>query len=180
MDKIKLLEILSNKNFVVKNSEFYLGNHEEFIHCFNEDKKISLIIKEYETKDNTTILNDVMKVRKILRENNVNIWNSYFLILLNQGDSENIDVKNYGIERNSQGLRKYVINDNNDVYRMPFIKKDDGNSTKLDFTGDFKEILKTDDSELQDYLNWLIDTDGDMVEIKKKVIKEKINELIKG
>lgn len=180
MNKTELLEIFSEKYFVVKNSELFLGNHEEFIHCFNDDKKISLIIKEYETKDNTRILNDVMKVRNILRENDINIWNSYFLILLNEGDLESIDPKNYGIERNSQGLRKYVINQKSDIYRMPFIEDDDGGSTKLDFTGDFNKILKTDDPELEVYLKWLINSDGDFVEIKKKAIKDKINEIIKG
>lgn len=181
MNKINLLEFLHKHHFIVGKSEFFLNNHEEFIHCINTDKQISLIIKEYHQKDLLNVDDDVMKVRSILRENDINIWNSYFLVLLASGEiSAAVDAKIYSIERKPQGLRKYVIISESDLYRIPFIENRKVDDTLLNFAANFDEVLKTDDLEIKGFLEWIIDLDGDFIEIKKSVIKEKVNELIKG
>lgn len=181
MNKIKVLEILYKHHFIVEKSEVFLNNHEEFIHCINTDNQISLIIKEYHQHDLLNVDDDVMKVRTILRENNINIWNSYFLVLLASGEiSAAIDSKIYSIERRPQGLRKYVIISENDLYRIPFIENREVDDVSLNFAANFDEVLKTDDLETKGFLEWIIDSDGDLIEIKKSVIREKVNELIKG
>lgn len=181
MNKIKLLEVLYKHHFIVEKSEVFLNNHEEFIHCINKDNQISLIIKEYRHQDLLNVDNDVMKVRAILRENNINIWNSYYLVLLVSGEiSAAVDSKIYSMERKPQGLRKYVIISENDLYRIPFIANRKVDTVSLNFAANFDEFLKTDDIEAKDFLEWIIESGGDFIEIKKKIVREKVNELIKG
>ncbi|MGG4468459.1 ABC-three component system middle component 1 [Paenibacillus alvei] len=179
MTKTEILEILYKHDFIVQKSEIFISNLEEFIHCVNLDRQISLIIKEYSQHDLSNVSNDVMKVRRILRENNANIWNSYFLILLSSFDNFK-DLKVYSIERNAQGLRKYVIVSENDLYRIPFIENIEENNISLNFAANFSEFFKTNDIETQGILEWIIDSDGEFVEIKKNLIKEKVKEIIKG
>lgn len=179
MSKMNILEILSHHNFPIKQSEIFLKYHEEFIHCVNEENQISLVIKEYDENNLLAINDDVMRVRAILRENNINIWNSYFLILLTASTST-VDSKIYHIERKPQGLRKYVILSKDDLYRIPFIEKSKDDNVSLNFSTNFDEFLETDDLEVKKFLEWMINNNGEYVEIKKSEIKENINKLIEG
>lgn len=59
-----------------------------------------------------------VKVRKILNDKNLNVFNSYLLILI----EEKIDYEIfYLIERNNIGIRKYVIKHKTDLERVTFL-----------------------------------------------------------
>lgn len=59
-----------------------------------------------------------VKVRKILSEKNLNVFNSYLLILI----EEKINYEFfYLIERNNIGIRKYVVKHQTDLERVTFL-----------------------------------------------------------
>ncbi|MGW5952466.1 ABC-three component system middle component 1 [Bacillus mycoides] len=179
MNKTRLLEVLDSHKFTVEKSEMFLKNHEEFVYCVNEDKHLSLIVKEYQEYSQSKIINDVMKVRTILKEHEINIWNSYYLILCTSVELlEEIGTKIYSIERNSKGLRKYVIMSEADLYRIPFIKDSYSEEISLNFETNFEEILSTSDQEVSMLLKWILESDGDFLEIKKPLIKDRINKFL--
>ncbi|WP_423752128.1 ABC-three component system middle component 1 [Exiguobacterium indicum] len=121
------------------------------------------------------MLEDVTRVKKVLRSNDYNIWNSYFLILLSTSNT----IKNYNIERNSIGLRKYVINEASDLYRIPFIKEESSESNELNFSKSLNEILSTDDPELKKIYDWMIKEDASYTDLGTKKIQDKVNEIMK-
>lgn len=181
MDKSKLLSVLDKFNFVVEKSEVFSVFDEEFIYCVNKNNNISIVIKKYKEFSEENILEDVLKARGLLRENNINIWNSYYLILFSNPKNLLKTKPNvYSIERNSKGLRKYVVLNEDDLYRIPFIKPDQINRANLDFQTNFMEILNTDDSDISKIIRWIMESDGDLIEIKKRTIKEKISEIYNG
>ena len=181
MDKSRLLSILDKYSFIVEKSEVFSKLDEDFIYCVNKDRNISIIIKQYKEFNQMSILDDVIKVRGILRENNINIWNSYYLIsFVNSEVLSGSESKVYSIERNSRGLRKYVIINEEDLYRMPFIKPYQAERVLLDFKTNFNEILETEDKEITKVLRWIMESNGDLVDIKKQTIKEKISEIYFG
>ncbi len=88
-------------------------------------------------------------------------------------------IKNYNIERNSIGLRKYVINEASDLYRIPFIKEESSESNELNFSKSLNEILSTDDPELKKIYDWMIKEDASYTDLGTKKIQDKVNEIMK-
>lgn len=84
----------------------------------------------------------------------------------------------YQIERDSKGLRKYLILEEEDLYRIPFIRSEKEQETSLNFASDFNEILKTKDQDVNELVEWIFSQDGEYKEIQKKNIKIKINEIL--
>jgi hypothetical protein len=172
MNSSKLLEFLDGQKFIVKNTEMFQSNYQEFVYCYNHENKISLIFKEYQEFSQASILEDVMQVRKLLRENEINIWNSYYIILAPKLSDEK---RIYSIERNPKGLRKYVITNERDLFRIPFIRLEQSGEFVLNFESNNNEILSSDDQGVTEYLEWIMESQGDLVEIKKSIIKDKIS-----
>lgn len=166
------MEFLDGQKFIVKNTEMFQSNYQEFVYCYNHEKKVSLIFKEYQVFSQKNILEDVMKVRKLLRENEINIWNSYYVILAPKLIEEK---RIYSIERNPKGLRKYVITNEKDLFRIPFIRLEKSEEFVLNFDSSDNEILNSDDQIVNEYLKWIMEAQGDLVEIKKSIIKDKIS-----
>jgi hypothetical protein len=176
--KSEILIFLDRYNFNVDKSEIFIKEHEEFVYCYREKNNVGFIIKEYNDYTNAQIMEDVIKIRTILRQQNINIWNSYYIILINSASISNeIGSKIYNIERNSKGLRKYVVLDESDLFRIPFIKHEDPNTTSLNFISDFNQVLYTEDNDVRELIQWVIESEGEFVELKKPVLKEKINEI---
>ncbi|MGV3266478.1 ABC-three component system middle component 1 [Cytobacillus pseudoceanisediminis] len=173
MNKSELLEVLDRQKFIVKNTEMFQKNYKEFVYCYNYEKKISLIVKEYEQFSQSSIVEDVMQVRMLLRANEINIWNSYYIILAPRL-SEQAEKKIYSIERNPKGLRKYVITNERDLYRIPFIKLEQSSGILLNFESSFNDILSSNDQDVIKFLEWIMESQGDTIEIKKSIIKDKI------
>lgn len=181
MNKSEILNIVSSSNFTVKNTEFFLKEDpEEFFFCENDQTLTSLIVKEYFEIDYDKIISDVSKTRVILRKHNVNIWSTYFLIVYNGNLAEDEKTEVYSIERNSQGLRKYVIANETDLFRIPFINDPEVHKGELDFEKTLSEVLETDDLELKKLYKWMIEEEADYTIIDKNKMKQKINQVLKG
>lgn len=88
--------------------------------------------------------------------------------------------KIYNIERNSKGLRKYVVLEESDLFRIPFIKDKEKNNTSLNFISDFNQVLQTEDEDVNELIKWVIESEGEFLELKKTILKEKINEIFYG
>jgi len=178
LDQSKILSNLHEHNFIVQNSEMFLENS-GLIYCYNEVLNIGFIVKEYPDYCLENIMSDVIAARSILRNLNINIWNTYFIILLNIAYSDKDNYREfYQIERNSKGLRKYLILEESDLYRIPFIENHEKEETSLNFAANFNEILKTKDEEVDELIKWIFKEDGEYKEIQKKNIKAKINEIL--
>lgn len=176
MNKTTFLNIISTKNFIIINdTKLIKENPEEFLYCKNTFSEKILVAKEYAEINSKIILEDVSRVKKVLRSNDYNIWNSYFLILLSTSNT----TKSYTIERNSIGLRKYVINEASDLYRMPFIKEESSEPNELNFSKSLNEILSTDDFDLKEIYDWMIKEDASYTDLGPKKIQDKVNKIMK-
>lgn len=179
-----LMEILDQNKFVVEKSEMFLADDREFMYSYNSEINYGFIIKEYKGKNFGTkqILDDVLNARVLLKKHDVNIWNSYYLVLIDEKLSIDSELKNhlYNIERNSNGLRKYVIIDKDDLLRIPFIKTNQENILQLNFSSSLIDVLSTDDEEVESLINWIIKEEGEFQELKRTELKGKINKLFIG
>lgn len=184
MNKSELMEILDVNNFVVEKSEMFSMDDKEFIYSYNEGINHGFVIKEYKSNQCNIgkVLEDVLNARIILRKHNINIWNSYFLVLIDFEEKKENEISShiYNIERNSSGLRKYVIIDKEDLLRIPFIKTSQENIMKLNFSSNLNEVLFTEDKEVGNFINWILEEEGEFQELKRSVVKEKINKLFIG
>jgi len=65
-------------------------------------------------------INNIAKsIREVIKEyTKYNLWNTYFLIVVNKNS---YNEKYYYIERDVRNLRKYVIQNEMDILRLPFL-----------------------------------------------------------
>lgn len=170
MNKSMLLNIINSKNYKMTKKDIFPDEFtNDFLYCSNEQLNINLIAKEYTNFSFDEIVQEVIDIRSILVKKNMNIWNTYFLILLEDTYEENEnEYQVYSIERNSQGLRKYVIKNENDLYRIPFVKNDKTSNKELDFDKTINEIINTSDTELNNIFKWLVNEED--IDIETKLI----------
>lgn len=115
-------------NLVKERLFFYDYSYQEFewtaalgIVAFSKGH-INVFLKSYgsdiEAKD---IINDTMQVRQQLAESHgINIWNSYMLICPGGLSESYVDLI-LKVEKDTTALRKYVICNESDINRIPFL-----------------------------------------------------------
>jgi hypothetical protein len=115
-------------------------------------------------------INDISKsIREIIKNHvEYNLWNTYLLVLV---DKNSFNEKYYYVERDVRNLRKYVIQNENDISRIPFINILEN---KLD-NEELKGHSYSPSEQIQDLYKSLIDKDGD----RKKLSNFKISETLK-
>ncbi|MGT2625116.1 ABC-three component system middle component 1 [Streptococcus thoraltensis] len=71
-------------------------------------------------------INNIAKnIREVIKKDTrYNLWNTYFLILVNKNS---FNEKYYYIERDVRNLRKYVIQNEMDILRLPFLEISNSN-----------------------------------------------------
>ncbi|PGD17959.1 ABC-three component system middle component 1 [Bacillus toyonensis] len=178
MKKSELISILNSNNFIVSKSELFIKkDNKEYIYCFNKAINTGFIIKKYQHFDYENILEDVIDIFLFLKKNEINIWNTYYMILLElDEDPPEKHSDFYKIERNSQGLRKYVIMTQEDLYRIPFLfnLQEKG---ELNHISNLRGFLHTGEKEVDDFIEWVIEeveNDG----IKKSDVKMRVDNLM--
>lgn len=115
MEFNQIKEWLRKSNFTVIHSDDF---YPEYFFCKRE--QINVIVKEYENEViSSEVRNDAVNIRNILNKIGENIWNSYLFVCNKNGQ---IDIS-YSIEKDSIGIRKYVINSKEDFKRIPFLDK---------------------------------------------------------
>ncbi|MGR5879235.1 ABC-three component system middle component 1 [Bacillus pacificus] len=91
---------------------------------YYENKYISVLLKsfsEFPTSD--MFKHECLNIREILIDLDKNIWNSYYLICL-EGEIEGLNKDLiYLLERDKVAIRKYVIQNKSDIYRIPFLSR---------------------------------------------------------
>lgn len=80
-------------------------------------------------------INNIAKnIREVIKKSmKYNLWNTYFLIVVNKNS---FNEKYYYIERDVRNLRKYVIQTEMDILRLPF----------LDISNSNKEVKQVEES----------------------------------
>lgn len=83
---------------------------------------INVFLKVYNMDvEAKNIIDDTLKIRRQLVNNQeVNIWNSYMLIFLQEESDSYIDLV-LNVEKDTTALRKYVICKESDINRIPFL-----------------------------------------------------------
>lgn len=141
---------------------FYHESNGKLIIVYNEKITQDSLIKE--------MINEISKnIRNIIKKRvEYNLWNTYLLVLV---DKNSFNEKYYYVERDVRNLRKYVIQIENDISRIPFIHITEN---KLDNAG-VKGHSYSPSEQIQDLHKSLIDKDG----YRKKLSKARVSESLK-
>jgi hypothetical protein len=110
-------------------------------------------------------------IRSLLMEMGANVWNAYYLLCSSSDDIDD-DLAFY-IERNSVSLRKYVLRQDVDLNRIPFL--DDIMINEIDNPLSFTESINETDSIISVLLTEVKKTDGHKSNLNKTVIKDVVN-----
>lgn len=169
MEINQVLEWLRKKEFYVENSHVFYPNY-----IFCKKNQINLVLKEYENNNQfETIGYDSSEIREIVNKIGENVWNTYFLVC----KSSNLDSLPYSIERDSIGVRKYVINSEQDFLRIPFLDEHGKNESVKSM--ELLNIYSSQNEELENLTNFLIETDGAQKILDKKEIKDLFSKVYK-
>jgi len=110
-------------------------------------------------------------IRSLLMDMGANVWNAYYLLCSNLDDID--DDLAFFIERNSASLRKYVIRQDGDLNRIPFL--DDIKVNKIDNPLSFTESINETDSITSVLLTEVKKVNGHKSNLNKIVIKDVVN-----
>lgn len=129
---------------------------------------INVFLKAYD-KDiqMSDIIRDTIGVRKHLEKSfEVNIWNSYMLFCPGKSDESYIDLA-MKVEKDTTALRKYLIIEESDINRIPFLDNTNSESVKPKKILD-EEVKKMGEvQELVNYVKELTLKEGGKISAKK-------------
>lgn len=119
MDLLKTLKLkIENSKF--DKIEIQSIGYETFYN--NRDGKLIIIYDDQIVQDQTykeSINQTAKEIRdKIKKFSDYNLWNTYLLILVSKNP---LSEKYYYVERDVRNLRKYVLQSEDDILRVPFI-----------------------------------------------------------
>ena len=144
------------------------------ITCYVNERRNVLLKNFIQEPTIQEIKKESLEIREILLSQNKNIWNTYYLICL---ENENKDVNErddntYLLERDTTAIRKYIIqNVKIDINRIPFL--DDSTFVMESDKNSFNDTL-TEKSELIKKASSLIqDNEGDI----QRLVNEKIENI---
>lgn len=161
---------LIQKNFKVLENE----DVEKVGFSLYENKTISVFLKQIHTElelENIKFYSN--RIRLILLEQNKNIYNSYLILCT---DEEMDYEKFFMIERNNIALRKYVVRNESDLNRIPFLDNiTDENAKKSD---NLQETEHT--GEVRVLYSLLNQYDSKNVKLKDNQIEEIVDHLMQG
>jgi len=162
MNYREILEWLRCHNFEVGHSEFF---HPNYVFCKKEQTNV--VIKEYsDTNITNQIRSDAVDIRSTLNKLGENVWNTYFLVCTNS----NFKSIPYSIEKDSVGLRKYVINSTIDFKRIPFL--DISTTLEDDDSNNDIKIYSTQNDNLNSVIDYIISLDGLQKDLKEAEMNE--------
>ncbi|WP_281974997.1 ABC-three component system middle component 1 [Halobacillus litoralis] len=167
MEFSQIKEWLRKYNFTVVYSEKF---YPEYFFCKRE--QINVIVKEYDIDEiSNEVRSDAVDLRTVLNKLGENIWNTY-LFVCNKNRGNDIS---YSIEKDSIGLRKYIINSEDDFKRIPFLDKDHANKNSDDT---FIKLPEIEDSlTFKELVESIISNDGLQRELKNNEVKNILAEL---
>ncbi|MGE6598027.1 ABC-three component system middle component 1 [Bacillus proteolyticus] len=165
MNYSEIIDWLRGHEFEIKHSEFF---HPNYVFC--KKKQTNVVLKEYsDSSVSKQIRSDAVDIRSILNKIGVNVWNTYFLICTSSS-SKSIP---YSIEKDSVGLRKYVINSIDDFKRIPFLDITTSNEGDGSNNNEIK-IHSTQNENLNSMIDYIISVDG----LQRNLNGEELDEIL--
>ncbi|MBY6053430.1 ABC-three component system middle component 1 [Cytobacillus firmus] len=96
------------------------------------NNKFNILVKYFGKPKENEIREEAIRLREALYYLNYNIWNSYYLVCVEDSVSKDFT---YLLEKETKGLRKYVIKSISDFDRIPFFdKSQSGNDFEIEFS----------------------------------------------
>lgn len=139
-------------------------------YLFFSKEQFNLVVCSYKNKININELNDeVQSIRTKLIRKNINIWNTYMLILFE--NEINFD-EAFLIEKNASSLRKYVITSMEDFKRIPFLDNVEFDNNGFSTTEKISTISYTEN--LQRVINFIQENNGENEKFKANYIRSKV------
>lgn len=169
MKIFEIEEILRNCDFTK------VDFNSKFNNCYyNQNKKRLVVLLDFQILNANFFREDINKIAESVRELvkkdenlSVNIWNTYLIILLNKNE---FSEKYYYLERDTRNLRKYVLQIDEDINRIPFLSK----SNKL-FNNSQESLVLN--SELDKLRKILVDNNAENVKISRKKMSDILEEI---
>lgn len=116
------------------------------------------------------IKEEVIRMREKLHQVQINVWNTYYILCADEQivDNENL----FFIERDSTGLRKYVVKEEEDINRIPFLDNQPVN--RIDNPIKIKDSISKNDKTIDFLFNFIEENNG----AEQIISDEDINEMI--
>ena len=160
----EILNWLWDRGFEAKYSEKF---HPHFV--LLKKNQINVILKEYISATMYhQIRSDAVDIRSKLNKLDENVSNTYFLVCT----KDEFETFPYSIEKDSVGLRKYVIKSYSDFKRIPFLDKIDIEEQSG------KNVNVKMYSEQNGHLNNVIEYIHSREGFQRKLEKKEINEIL--
>ncbi len=120
------------------------------------------------------IKKETIRIREKLHQVQINVWNTYYILC---ADEETVDNEHlFFIERDSTGLRKYVVKEEEDINRIPFLDNQPVN--RIDNPIKIKDSIAKDDKTIELLFNFIEENNGDEKIIPDEDIDAMIDRII--
>ncbi|WP_340397437.1 ABC-three component system middle component 1 [Paenibacillus sp. FSL E2-0202] len=132
--------------------------------------QFNVILRQSDGKpDPKSIVSEANFLRQTMHKNKLNAWNSYLIISSEEPMSFS---EVFMIERNAEALRKYVVQNDNDLLRIPFLDNTETVKNLFDISS-LKS--KSQNVFLNNIQEFLLENNGANEKINPKVIQEQID-----
>ncbi|MEQ6047981.1 hypothetical protein U2I53_03015 [Lysinibacillus capsici] len=132
------------------------------------NSKFNILVKYFTNPKEEIIREESIRLREQLFYSNFNVWNSYYIVCVNDSVSKDFT---YLLEKDTKGLRKYVVKSKKDFDRIPIFDK-----TKS--TNDFSIKFKTNDHEISNILEIVKKHKGLETNFNTQKVNDIIQEII--
>ncbi|XQY92381.1 ABC-three component system middle component 1 [Metabacillus sp. HB246100] len=168
MEKTKILSNLSHKGFELHQLNDF--NNTDYT-LFRKDH-INVILCHYIHKvDINRIEEEAKQLRNIMHKNKINAWNTYMLISF----EDKIDFQSHFlIERSSKSMRRYVISNESDFNRIPFLDSIEVITSPLKISS---ETTVGSNEQIKKIIQFFLKHDGENTKIKSSTIQNNLNQL---
>ncbi len=143
---------------------------------FYQNKSKNIFVKSYELKPTLEDIQiESFNIRETITSQNMNVWESYFIISFDTRSTVSTIENdfNYLLERDNSSIRKYVIQEEEDLNRIPFL-----DLTKNEvFSFDLKRNL--DETKYSTVIDEIIDVIKRQGGLQRKLNEEQINVVVK-
>lgn len=168
MDKSKILSQLFNKGFEL----IQLKDFDSTEFTLFRKKQINIIVCHYLNElDIKQIEEDAKNLRSIMHINKINVWNTYLLISFDR----DIDYQDlFQIERSSKSMRRYVITNEFDFNRIPFLDNIEVVSNPFKISS---QTIVGNDEQVKKIIEFFDQNNGGNVKLKSLTIQNNLGEL---
>lgn len=116
------------------------------------------------------IKEETIYIREKLHETELNVWNTYYILCADKGNIKS--EKMLFIERDSSGLRKYVIKNDSDLNRILFL--DNIPVNKIENPIKIQDSIPENDVTIKSMFKFIEDNEG----TEKIISNEHVNQLL--